>query len=418
MIERYIVSDIVDSLKMFPSILLNGARQAGKSTLIEWLRDKKIIDNYVTLDDLGTLAEVTKNPDAFISQFKGSLAIDEVQRVPDMLRAVKKSIDEDRRPGRFVLTGSAHILSYPGVTESLAGRANIITLEGLSLGEILRQPKPSTFVEDLFSHQDTDMLLQRWRAQLEKAPAVDRNMLLERMFFGGYPEVALEKNLRHRSKWFSSYHASYIERDVRNLSHLLDVVSFSKLYRILGSQTANLVNHADISHQAQLDSKTVTRYMEMLEITFQIKLLRPWFPNPRKQYVKSPKIYLNDSGQACYLANIADPDYLSKHPALGAIFETWVLAELRKLMALTYGVEVYFYRTYQRDEVDFLLMRGPTACGIECKWSDSLRYSDTESLEKMIEDFGGDARGIILYTGDKIMHFSDKLLGIPIRLLL
>lgn len=418
MIERQIITSIIESLKDFPGVLLNGARQTGKSTIAELLRDNGLIDNYATLDDLENLESAKNNPDGFINQFTGSLAIDEVQRTPDLLRAIKKSIDQNKKPGRFLLTGSANLLSYPGVTESLAGRVDIISLEGLSLGEILSPTSPpSTFINDLFSGSDLQTLSKKWNQTLKEKPELPKPTLLETLFYGGYPEVALKKSLRFRNHWFSSYQSAYIERDVRNLSRLLDVTAFATLYKILGLRTGNLLNISNVANQVKLDVRTVNRYLEILEITFQISLLKPWFSNDEKKFVKSPKIYLKDSGQAAFLWGINDPDHLASHPALGAIFETWVLAELRKLIALTHNVDTHFYRTYDGHEVDFLLSRGNTYWGIECKWSEHVSLDDFKGLTKMTQTLPGTPQGIVLYTGQNIVPIEKNLIAVPIRLL-
>lgn len=417
MIKRHILDCIVESLKDFPAVLLNGARQVGKSTLAEEICDKKIIDHYLTLDDIENLESARSDPDGFINQFEGSIAIDEVQKAPDLLRAIKRSIDKKRTPGRFLLTGSANILSYPGVIESMAGRMDIISLEGLSLGEILQCTKPSEFIEDLFAGKDIASLTKKWNRILANKKTIKKKQLLDIVFFGGYPEVALKNNLRFRDRWFSSYQSAYIERDVRNLSRLLDITSFSKLYKLLGLTTGNLMNLAEVGSQAKLDVRTASRYIEILELTFQLNLLKPWFPNDQKKYVKSPKIYVHDSGQAAYLSGINDPEHLLKHPSLGAIFETWVWSELRKLIAINHGIDSYFYRTYQGQEVDFLLTRGTRRWGIECKWADGITKNDFKGLKNMIEDFDDEASGIVFYTGKNIVPFSDKLIGVPLNIL-
>lgn len=418
MIRRAISQFIEDSLKDFPAVLINGARQVGKSTLALMLKENGIIEYYVTLDDIGTWESARNDPDGFINQFKGSLAIDELQRVPDLMRAIKKSIDEDRRPGRFLLTGSANILSYPGVNESMAGRTDIIAIEGLSLGEILSYPRPLSFIEDLFSCENLSQIAQKWNQTLALRPVIEKAELLDFIFFGSYPEVAIKKNIRFRDRWFSSYQSSYIERDVRNLTQLQDIISFAKLYTLLGLNTGNLVNLSELGMEAKLDHRTVTRYVEILELTFQLNLLKPWYSNDRKKYVKTPKVFVNDSGQACYLQGISDPKHLANHPALGALFETWVWSEIRKMLTLTSGIQSYFYRTYQGQEVDFLLSRGSTFWGIETKWSENINKSDFKSLTSMIESMGQKAYGLILYTGKTILPFSDKLMAVPISLLM
>ena len=183
MIVRHIHNFIRQSMLDFPAVLLNGARQVGKSTLAHQLQKTGVIDRYVTLDDLTTLRVALADPDGFLQQFQGPVAIDEIQRAPDLLRAVKKRIDEDRKPGQFLLTGSANVLSYPGVSESLAGRVDIIPLEGLSLGELYRQEKPSSLISDLFSGTSLYDLAHHWNKSLENKPALTQQDLSSFIYF-------------------------------------------------------------------------------------------------------------------------------------------------------------------------------------------------------------------------------------------
>jgi len=416
MIQRHIIQLIQESLSQFPAVLINGARQVGKSTLAQQLKDTNLIHTYVTLDDLGTLEAATLDPDGFLSQFRDSVAIDEVQRAPDLLRALKKSIDADRRPGRFLLTGSANILSHRGVSESLAGRMDIVSLEGLSFGELLKQKKPCSLITDLFILPPQD-LVPKWVEDLKEKPPLEIQDISEHIFYGGFPDVALKKDPRFRDRWFSSYQASYIERDVRDLSRGLDVLSFARFFRLVGLQTGQLVNFRNLGMDVQLDQRTVARYLELLEMTFQVNRLIPWHSNSRKQLIKTPKIYMNDSGQACYLAGIPTLESLSSHPFFGALLETWVWAELRKLLSLTTGIQPFFYRTQEGKEVDFLLSYGHRFWGIEIKAKETLTRKDFSGLEDMIDTLGPQAHGLLLYRGHIPLRFSDQLIALPLRYL-
>ena len=417
MIKRHIIPLVKESLVNFPAVLINGARQVGKSTLTEQLKEENIIHTYVTLDDLATLEAATLDPDGFLTQFRDSVAIDEIQRAPDLLRALKKSIDEDRRPGRFLLTGSANVLSHRGVSESLAGRMDIISLEGLSLGELFKQKEPCSLIPDLFTAFLPD-LISKLTEELPKKPTLDLQKIYELIFYGGFPDVALKKDQRFRDRWFSSYQAAYIERDVRDLSRGLDVLSFARFFRLLGLQTGQLVNFKNLGVDVQLDQRTVARYLELLEITFQVNRLPPWSSNSRKQLIKTPKVYMNDSGQASYLAGMLQPHSLSTHPAFGALFETWVWGELRKLLSLSTGIQTFFYRTREGREVDFLLSYGNKVVGIEVKVKESLTRKDLVGLEDMIDTLGPQTRGFLLYMGQTVVAFSKNIIALPIRCLI
>ncbi len=418
MIKRHLTSFITQSLGEFPAVLINGARQVGKSTLAQQLTKEGGLHRYITLDDFSHLAAANTDPHGFIKSFDLPVAIDEIQRAPDLLRAIKKSIDENRKPGRFLLTGSANIFSYPGVSESLAGRVDVIHIEGLSLGEILRRKDPSSFITDLFSGVEALELSQKWNQELQEKPKIDEKFLDEIIFYGGFPEVALKKEERFRERWFSSYQSAYIERDVRDINRLLDVVSFAKLFRLIGLQTGNLLNQRSLSTEVGLDQRTVARYLEILEMTFQANQLRPWFSNIRKRLIKTPKIYLNDSGQASYLNGIMNIDILRKNPHFGALFETWVWSELRKLLVLTSGIEGSFYRTHLGKEIDFILSRGDTLWGIECKSAASVEPKDFRGLHDLKNALAPkNVGGIVLYKGEHVIPFGETFLAVPIRCL-
>lgn len=406
------------SVKEFPAVLLNGARQAGKSTLAEQLLAEGIVRTCVSLDEIEHLEMARSNPDGFIAQFELPLAIDEIQRAPGLMRALKKAIDSAKTPGRFLLTGSANVLSHPDVTESLAGRMDIISLDGLSLAEQWEQSLSSIFLEDLLSAQNTVDLSKKWNKYLAKKPSLDRKQLLEHIFYGGYPRVWTERTERFRGHWFSSYQTAYIERDVRDLSRLLDITAFAKLYKLIGLNSSKQLNLKELGCDAKLDHRTVMRYLEILEMTFQVTTLQPWHRTQGKSLVKKPKLYINDSGQACYLSGVNQLQSLAEHPSLGALFETWVFSELRKLLAHTYGVDIYFYRTSSGHEVDFVLSQGRMLRGIECKWTDHIQSKDFKALKNWVESAPKDALGVLLYTGDVIVPISDQVIGVPVRMFL
>lgn len=417
MIRRHLENIIPSSLATFPVVLLTGARQVGKSTLIEHLHQQGIIHHIVTLDDFMALESARRDPDGFLAQFPGKIAIDEIQRAPNLLLAIKKLVDQKREPGRFFLTGSANILSYPGVTESLAGRMDMMHLEGLSLAELQGKETPSSFLEDLNSGIKLPELAAKWNEKLAKSPALSREQIFHHIYYGGFPEVALKADPTFRERWYASYQTAYVERDVRDLSRLLDVVSFSQVFRLTGLQTGQMFNVKRLATEVGLDQRTISRYLEILELTFQINLIRPYFANVRKRFIKTPKLYMNDSGHACFLAGVTSSIALPQHPSFGAFLETWMWAEIRKLLSLTVGITTHFYRTHQGREVDFLLNRGQTYWGIECKASPHISPAHLKGLEDMLPLLGEQAYGIILCPTERAFVLSDRILAAPIGVL-
>lgn len=414
MIKRHALPSIYQNLQAFPAVLLIGARQNGKSTVAQQLVKEGCLDEYVSLDDFNYLAQAKTDPDGFIAQFANKrIALDEIQRVPDLMRALKKQIDSKKQKGQFLLTGSANILAYPSVSESLAGRMAIMHLEGLSLGELYQIEQPSAFIRECFSET---LPLAAWEAKLKSGPKLTKQILVDLLYCGGYPESALTRAPQFTKTWFNSYLMSYIERDVRDLSKLLDVVTFGNCFRLLGTRTGNLLNIKNIANDVGLDQRAVTRYIEILEITFQASTLQPWFANIRKRLVKSPKLYLNDSAAACQLFAIDDTQHLLNHPYLGAIFETWVWAEMRKLLSLEFAIQPYFYRTHTDKEVDFILKKGETYCAFEVKFSDKVTASDFNALRDFQDSVGKAANAIILYTGEKLLRFPDNGFAVPVSI--
>lgn len=417
MIERHIIALIKQSLKRFPAVLLIGPRQVGKSTVAKQLVDEQIIKSYVTLDDLTVLQAATTDPDGFLQGFSESIALDEIQRVPDLMRALKKRIDEDRKPGQFLLTGSANILAYPEVSESLAGRMDVIHLEGLSLGELYHQPKPSSLISDIFSSVTASELILKVKANISEMLDLEitKTSILQNVLLGGFPPVCLDPDFTYSERWFAAYQQTYLERDVRNISKLVDIIPFSKLLRLIGLRTGNLCVFNALAMELGLDQRMIKRYLGLMDLTFQINFLQPWHDNAHKSLVKTAKVYLNDSGLACFLCGINSLEGLQTDRSMGALFETWVWAEIRKLLVFSPGVQPYFYRTHLGKEVDFVLSKGIRQVGLEFKSATSVSRNDFIGLK----DFQtGNQLGIILYMGTEAISFGEHLAAIPIHALL
>ena len=418
MLRRHIASLIRSSLEDFPAVLLIGARQVGKSTLVDQLVEDGIINRSVSLDDFTTLNSATDDPDGFIQQFDNEkIAIDEVQRVPDLLRAIKKYIDRNPIAGKFLLTGSANILSYPAVSESLAGRVDIINLEGFSLGEILQKNVPSPFCKEMFNAQKLIEFIQYAQEHIAKPPLNSRNDLYQSILLGNFPKVILTKKISFAKRWFAAYQKTYIEKDVRDINKSIDIIPFSKLLKIIALQTGNLFVIKNITNSLNIDYRIVTKYLGILQLTFQALELYPWHANNKKRLIKTSKIYMHDSGMAANLINISSIEELIKSPFLGALAETWVFAELRKLLIYYPEIKISFYRTHQGKEVDFVLEQGEQICGIELKCSNSVSKNDFSGLMDLQNATKNFHLGIILYLGEEIVAFGDRLVAVPISIL-
>lgn len=403
MLNRHISSEIKESFSMFPCVMLIGGRQTGKSTILKQLQKEGIIKNISTLDDLSVLGALADDTEGFLEQMQLPAAFDEVQRHPKIMLAIKKKIDDNKRSGMFILTGSANILSYPNVTESLAGRCAFIRMEGLSTSEYLDKP-PSNFIKQLFHASEIKEIHPNF--------SLDFTEISSSMFYGAYPEVRLKESGHFRDKWFGAYETAYIERDVHDLNKFLDVVSFSNVFKLASLQTGNLLNYHHLSVETELDQRTIKRYIEILTLTFQMTLLRPYSSGGRVTLIKSPKIYMNDVGHASYCQKVLRPSGLDT----GNLLETWMFSELRKAITLEENLEIYFYRTTTGKEVDFILKQGDKLRAIECKSKKTIQSKDLSGLNDFLENHKT-ALGFVLYKGDKIMPLSSRILAIPMTCL-
>lgn len=417
MLKRDIITSVYESLDFFPAVLIIGARQVGKSTLVQQVAAERKI-HYVTLDDLTTLTAISADADGFLGNFASQrVALDEIQRAPDLMRALKREIDRDRQPGRFLLTGSANILAHPQVTESLAGRMDVIHLEGLSANELQGNLFEKPLVELLLAEMPEHEWMTTLQSRYQQVVIKSRQDWLNSIYFGQFPASILHQQVERTRRWISAYETSYIERDVRDLSKQIDVLPFRHLFHLCGLRTGNLVNLHQLGTEVSLDQRTISRYLGLLELTFQVSRLAPWFTNSAKKLVKSPKIYVNDSSFGCHMMGLDSPAHLAQSPMLGSLLETWVFSELRAQIARCSQINIYFYRSHQGTEVDFVLTRGLRTCGIEVKWSSQVEMKDFRGLVDFRSPFTTPPRGIILYTGDTIIPFGNGLYAVPLSAL-
>ena len=410
MLPRHIADLLDRSLRNFPVVILTGPRQVGKSTLVEaWAARQHA--RYLTLDDRAALDRALADPDGFLAAQEGSLVVDEVQRAPDLLRAVKRIVDRDRRPRRFLLTGSAHLSTLSGVAETLAGRAAVHELHPFSWAERTRKPAAST-IDDLFEAASSTELVQRWK---RSSPAARRLEMIDRIMTGGYPTPSLMRDEDVRRTWFASYQQTYIERDLRDLTSLENLPAFGRLLALLSLRTGNLLNVSDLARDAQLSTGTARRYLALLAQTYQVFLLQPYFANVGKRLVKTPKVYVTDSGLGCYLAAVDTWETLERQHRVGAMVETFAAGELRKLLALAPGkTHLWYWRQEHGHEVDFLLERAGEVVGVEVKSGSGAAASDLSGLKSCEAALGRVWRlGVLLYGGTEVLALDRKTLAVP-----
>ncbi len=403
MIRRNITPDIGAAMADTPVVLINGARQTGKTTLVQRFATSLERSTYVTLDDAGVLAAAVSDPQGFIEELEGTAVIDEIQKAPQLFPAIKISVDRDRRPGRFLLTGSANVLMLPKLSESLAGRMEIITLRPLSQGE--QDGRSETFIERLMNDG-------KWRAP---ANGVNRKQLAERVSRGGYPEV-IKRTRPRRRNWFASYLTTILQRDIRDLSNIEALADAPRLMALLAARSGGLLNLAEVSRSAGIPHTTLQRYLALFETTFLIHRVRPWTANLSKRLVKSPKLLLGDTGFMTYLLNLSEATVLDDVTLAGHFIETFVGCELLKQIEWSKSKPAFLhYRTGSGAEVDFVLEEGGRrVAGVEVKLAQTIRKEDFRGLRSLAEDakprFAG---GVLLYSGSQCIPFGDGLWAIP-----
>ena len=390
MLHRNITADVQTYLAHFPSLLITGARQVGKSTLALSLG----IDNYVTLDDIATYQSAKADPKGFILSLHTPVVIDEVQRVPEIFVAIKEQIDQDRTPGRFVLTGSSNLQGFKQVSDSLAGRIGIVDLYAFNLSEIIG--RPVNFIDDVFAKKP----FTTTATVTDIAPYIIK---------GGFPEVQRIEHPKTRMLWFSSYIRSHVERDLLDMGNIRNLDSFMRLYLSLALRSANLLNKSDLANNCQIDTKTLDNYLSILKNTYQVALLKPWFTNAAKRLVKMPKVFMLDTGILCHLLKITSPAELHQSNNRGAVYETFVLSELVK--ANTYAtqpVDLSFYRTSDGKEIDFVLDNGKGLVLLEVKAAHSVTPTDFRHIRHFIEQNPGRVvQGMVLYAGERALPFGE-----------
>lgn len=363
---------------------------------------------YLTLDDPITLAAAKSSPSPFLGDLPERVALDEVQRAPELLIPIKKSVDENRKPGRFLLTGSANVLTLPKVSESMAGRVEIHAMWPLSQGEI--QGVKEKFIDTIFAQQLPKTI---------KSAAQDA--LLGKIVTGGYPEVVQQGSPKKRHRWYRSYIMSILQRDIRDLANIEGLSSLPNLLALLASRAGGLVNVSDLARSCGLVHVTLKRYLTLLERVFLVVYLPAWYRNLGKRLIKAPKVYLNDTGLLCHLRNVDEERLRERSYSDGAIFENFVLMEILKQSGWSdIPVSLYHFRSVAGEEVDIVLeATNGRVVGIEIKASGTVQEKDFRGLRALQEAVGKKLfhRGIILHPGKEIVAFDRNLHAVPVSAL-
>lgn len=391
MIARTLHPTIRRALRTFPVVLVTGPRQSGKTTLLRegWGRSHR----FATLEDPDVRERALSDPRAFLRWASPPAILDEIQLAPSLLPYLKTIVDEDRRPGRWLLSGSQSFGLMQGVTESLAGRVAVLALLPLSFAESRRRPggnRPmGRILADLF------------RAGKPGVPRrEERRDLGEWLLRGAYPEVRANPKV-DRKLWCAGYVQTYLERDVRQTIRVGDLRTFHVFLRLVAARTGQILSLADLARDAAVSAPTVRSWLSILEASYQVLLLPPHHRNLGKRLVKSPKLYFLDTGLAAFLCGLHDPDAVLHGPMAGPLFETMVVAEWTK--AFLHRGEpppLYFWRSSDGLEVDLLIERDGRLHPIEAKLTSTVRPAHADSLRRWLSRAGGSAPiGILVADG-------------------
>jgi uncharacterized protein len=421
MLYRRLTHSISESLSDTPVVLLHGARQTGKSTLMRSLASADA--RYFTLDDTAVLSAVRQDPAGFLAANPGRLLIDEVQRAPELFLAMKHEVDLARMAGqsvngRFLLSGSANVLLLPRLADSLAGRMEIHTLWPLAQSEMRLQDgqQPANFIDALFAPEGAPNQAGAQRGGLA-FNATDRSELLGQLLAGGYPEAVSRSSEKRRTAWFDAYLQTIVQRDIRDIAQIDGSVQIPQLLTALAHKATGVLNAADVSRTLGLPQTTLKRYLHLLQTVFLVTPLPAWTPLASHRAQKSPKLFFNDSGLMAHLLGLGLQP-LQNAPGLpGPLLETFVHAELQKQCAwATTACELMHYRTSTGMEVDFIAQdRQGRVVGIEVKSSTQANASDFKGLRHLRELVGDQFyRGVVLHPGSQSISFDPQLASVPL----
>jgi predicted AAA+ superfamily ATPase len=401
---RSLLDPLRTALADTPVVCLLGPRQCGKSTLVRSLMPRY---GYVSLDDADALALAERDPRSFMAALPDPVIIDEIQRAPQLLRAIKHSVDRDRRPGRFVLTGSANLLLLPKLGDSLAGRMAVLELQPLTVAEHARQP----------GHFLRDWMAGELRPSLSLAEKDgDPLDLPRRMMAGGFPEPLRRPFSRARA-WHRDYLRSLLERDVQDVARVREPRDLTRLLTLLALRTGELLNVSTLANELDLRRETVENHLTACERLYLVRRIQPWHSHESKRLVKTPKIHLVDAGLAATLTDLAPEDWFHRRDRCGHLLESFVLQQLVAQAGWTDPeLKFWHYRDKDQVEVDIVMTRGKRTWGVEVKATATPSLADVSGLRRLAAHCGKDfAGGVLFHSGEHLITLGDpRFLAVPI----
>ncbi len=395
----------LEASEQFPVLLLTGPRQVGKTTFLQHVLEAG--RTYVSLDDPPTRALANEDPVLFLGRFEAPVLIDEIQYAPGLMPYIKMAVDSSTKAGQFWLTGSQQFLMMKGISETLAGRVAILNLLGFSGRE---RHKAELAVEPFLPEAE---------ALKSRAPygPTDLKEIYKDIWLGSYPAL-IAGSVRNRDLYYSSYLQTYLQRDVRELTQVGDEMAFLKFVRACGARTGQVLNISDIARDTDVSVPTAKKWLSILQASFQIYLLRPFHGNLTKRVVKTPKLYFLDTGLCSYLTEWASPETLEAGAMSGAIFETYVFAEiLKSYWHRGSAGAIYYYRDKDKKEIDFVIERNQKLYPVEAKKGAAVRrewVSSFAALERQKMKVG---TGAVVCLGDKLLPIDEKNTAVPVTMI-
>lgn len=404
-VPRHVQRKVETALSDTRVVLIAGPRQAGKTTLARLFTNAA--RPYITLDDPATLLSAREDPTGFIRGLKGAV-IDEVQRAPDLLLALKESVDLDPSPGRFLLTGSTNLMAMPQVADSLAGRLEVISLLPFAQAELAGTP--GDLLEKLFNGEGLPPVVN----------AVTGDALLDRVLKGGYPEALRRSSASRRQAWLEDYVALILDRDVRDIAQIDQLDRLPRLLNVLAAHAGQLVNHSSYGAALGLSVPTAQKYVGILERLFLLRLVPPWSHNAVSRLTKTPKLHFLDTGLLAALNDTTTHQAQTDRTRYGPLLENFVVSEVLKLSSWSdRRLRISHFRTKEQDEVDLVIEdRRGNVIGIEVKASATVRPNDLRGLRQLQAATGDKfVQGLVLHDHDRITPFGERLHAAPVSLL-
>ncbi|WP_447969528.1 ATP-binding protein [Nitrospira sp. M1] len=404
LLPRYAEPLLIEALTDSPAVLIYGPRQCGKTTLAQRV-GQRMGYTYINFDDDVARTAAEADPAGFVDDLPNRVTLDEVQRVPTLFTTLKTAIDRKRTPGRFILTGSAHVLLVPKLTDSLAGRLELLRLHPLAQCELGR--KEADFLYTLFTADFKTRRSKRLGSELS-----------QRITSGGYPATLARSTERRRAAWYRDYLDALIQRDVRDLSRISRLDALPRLLTLAAGQTGRLLNISDLAAPFQLSRPTIRDYMTLLERIFLLETLPPWHSNRLSRLIKTPKLHMGDTGLAAALLGINSASLTADRSLIGQLLETFVFQELRR-QASWHNESLHFFHFRDKDgsEVDIVIEQGARMLvGVEVKAGATVTSSDFRGLRKLRQAAGSRfAGGVVLYDGETCASFGDGMHAVPLR---